>query len=67
MNFAPLPRQIFIAMEGATLHLPERLSPDPAALQYHRENIFTTTEGCWPSFGPFMKHANKPGIPINHE
>jgi hypothetical protein len=27
-------------MEGATLHLPKRLSPDPAALQYHRENIF---------------------------
>lgn len=40
-EFPPLLRQIFHAMEGATLHLPRRFRPDPAALQYHRENIFT--------------------------
>ena len=28
-------------MASHPLHLPKRLSPDPAALQYHRENIFT--------------------------
>lgn len=32
--------QMFLALEGTALQLPERFEPDPEALRYHRETLF---------------------------
>jgi putative restriction endonuclease len=33
-------RATFLAVEGHSIRLPSRFTPDPEALRYHRENIF---------------------------
>ncbi len=37
----PLHRQALLEVEGRSLNLPERFTPDPAALAWHREHMFT--------------------------
>jgi predicted restriction endonuclease len=38
-----LHRQAFLELEGKPLHLPGRFSPDPVAMAYHREHVFSPT------------------------
>ena len=35
-----LHRVALLAIDGRPIHMPERFTPDPEALAYHRENVF---------------------------
>jgi putative restriction endonuclease len=37
----PLHRQALLALEGRKLRLPKRFAPDPEAMAYHREHVFS--------------------------